>query len=167
MAIAGDGTSALFSKVVFSPAELSLSFGRKSAGSTWRVGLIKRADPRRRTGGSPWATSAGPRWTGGPPCPCCRGWWRRSAGRARRATAALWCNREKFSWSSTPPLSDASPRAAATRPFSFSSTKRSSSLASFTTATTSPTSPISCGASLTTLSPRCPAMCLRRVTPIR
>lgn len=150
-----------------SPAKLSPSFGRKSAWSTWRVSLIRRAVPWRQTGGSPWLTSAGPPWTGGPPCPCCRGWWQRSAGRARKATAAPWRRREKFSWSSTAPSSDVSPRTATTLQFSYLSTKRSLSLASSTTAMTSPILPICCGASLTTPSPRCPVMSLRRATPTR
>lgn len=135
--------------------------------STWRAPRRRRIALPSRRRGSGWVTSAGRRWTGGPLCPCCRGWWPRSAGRVRRETAAPRYFPGRSSWSSTL-LSCAASRPTATTPPSLSSsTRRSSSPGSSTTAMIWPTLLISWKDNRTTLSLRCPVTSSRPPTQTR
>lgn len=103
-------------------------------------------------------TSAGPPWISVLPCPCCRGWWRRSGRKVRRTNrdARLVPSKPgKFNWCSHRRLFDVCPPTMSpTRPSSSSSIKRSSSHVLSTTVMTSHISPTLSGASPTTRSLR-------------
>lgn len=111
-------------------------------------------------------TWAGLPWTGGPRCPCCRGWWRRSAGKVRKTSRVLH-RPEKFNCSFLLLWSDACPQTAATRPCSYSSTRRSLFRGLSTTATTCVILPTLSEANPRTPSLRWHAMCSRRATQTR
>ena len=157
--------------ILFSFFRCHLSFGphkkrKDSDQQRWRVKRKRKTTHRNLTNDSVCGTSVRPLWTDGLPCPCCRGWWPKFGGRAKKTTLVPF-RLGKFSLCSYLHSSDASLPITPTHLFSYLNTKHSSFRDLFTTAMISLTLLILSGGNKTTPNPRCRVTSSRLVTPTR